>query len=75
MMSICWSLKHVDVRGYVNVGFMMLMLVIAMSCRLILVESILRAKFFVFERTNWNGADCFPSGWEVCPRYVTGWSG
>ena len=75
MVSICWSLKHVDVKGYLVVGFMILLLVIAMSCILMFVDSILRAKFFVLEGTNWKGTDCFSSGWEVCPKYITGWSG
>ena len=75
MVSICWSLKHVDVKGYLVVGFMILLLVIAMSCLLMFVDSILQAKFFVLERTNCKGVDYFPSDWEVCPKYITGWSG
>ena len=52
MVSICWSLKHVDVKGYLIVGFIMLLLVIAMSCLIMFVDSILRAKFVFLERTN-----------------------
>ena len=75
MVYICWSFKYADVIGYLIMGFIMLLLVIAMSYLLLCVDTILRAKFFVLERTSWKGVDCFPSGWEVCTRYFTGWSG
>ena len=48
MESIWESLKHVDVSGCFMVGLMILLLVILMSCRLMFVDTILRAIFLSF---------------------------
>ena len=52
MVYICWSLKGVDIRGYLIVGFIMLLLVIVMRCLLMFVDTIRQAKSFVLERTS-----------------------
>ena len=41
IVSIYWSLKHVDVRGYLMAGLIMLVLIMVMSCLIMLVDTIL----------------------------------
>ena len=62
MESICESLKHIDTRGYLIMGLMMLLFVIVISYRLIYVDTILLEKSFVFWMIIVEGVDCFPSG-------------
>ena len=68
-------MNEVVVSRYFIVGFMMLLFVIV-TWLLVIANEIKRLEFVsALRRTILNALDWSPSGWDVCPRYISDSSG